>query len=857
MKALFLIFLIGIAGLHPLHAQIQETFSDGDFTQNPAWVGDADQFQVNTAKQLQSKGPAVTNTVLQLATANQLAVGAQWEFYVQLALATSSGNFAEVHLTSDSPDLKGGSKGYFVRMGGTEDEVSLYRKDGTTSTRIINGPDKTIAAADNKFWVRITRTAAGSWTLELDVNPTRQNYVTQGTVQDVRYLTSAYAGVLFKYSQANAQKFFFDEFTVKDVGVPALVSVVATGNRTVDLTFSEPITNPEAGNPANYRLNGTSSPVTAEWQQATPTVVRLQFGQDFETGSNALTVLRAVDRDGNLAQNLAGTFSFSPTALKGDVIITEIYADTNPLQDLPSAEFIEIYNRSSKTFNLKEWRYSDATAAFGSFPSYLLRPGAYVLVCAAADTSLYKSFGPVVGLTSFPSLNDSGDDVELFNASGQLVDMVRYSSSWYRDTQKREGGWSLERVDVNSRCSGASQWQASEHPAGGTPGQPNSIQRVDATPPVLQQAFVMNSTKILLQFNEPLDSAQAVNTLYYIVSPGVPVQQVRVLGTELNQVEITLAAPLKENERYTITTENLQDCAGNRATTAQQATVILPAQPKAGDIVINEILFNPKTGGADFVELVNRSTNYLDLQNWKLANRESSQVANAKAISSVPLVIGPGEYLVLTTSIEQVMRDYPAGKRERFQELASLPSFPDAGGTAVLLLPDGTVSDEVTYQSEQHFKLLQSVEGISLERISLSGPSVASNFHSAATQVGATPGYLNSQARGGESGSGLLTLLPKVFTPDGDGVDDVLLLQFRPPQAGYTATVNIFDANGRLVRKLAGNTLLGTETLLQWDGLTDSGTKAAIGYYIVLVELFNLQGRKEILKETTVVGGRF
>ncbi|WP_207433016.1 lamin tail domain-containing protein [Sabulibacter ruber] len=857
MRQFFLVFLLLFSVFQALQAQVHETFSDGDFTHAPVWTGDTDFFQVNAAQQLQSRGPAVTGTTLHLATASALAVGAQWEYYVQLNFATSSGNYAEVHLISDEPDLKGASKGYFVRMGGTEDEVSLFRKNGSASTKIIDGPDKTIAAADNKFWVRVTRTSAHNWTLELDVSGTRQNYTVQGEVQDSRYTASAYAGVLFRYSQANAQRFYFDDFTIKDIGAPGLVSTKATGPSTLELTFSEPILEADATNPANFVLNGAITPNNLEWSATNPQVVKLQFQQEFETGNNQIRVLRLADADGNVAQNQTSTFAYSPVAQPGDVRITEIYADLNPLQDLPKAEYIELYNRSDKTFNLQGWQYSDATSNAGVFPPYLLKPGAYLIVCAATDTALFQPFGPVLGLSTFPSLNDSGDAVELLNAENQLIDVVRYSNSWYRDNNKREGGWSLELLDVNSNCTGASQWTASENAKGGTPGQPNSVQRVDQTAPVLQQVLALSPTKVVLQFDEPVDSAEAVQVNRYTVSSSITVQQVRLLAADLTEVELTLAAPLQENHRYTVTVHGVKDCAGNVAA-GQQQTVLLPAAPKKGDVVINEILFNPSPGGVDFVEVVNRSSNYLNLQGWKIANRNTTnEIASARVITSEHRLLAPGEYLVLTEDAALLPREYPQGKSEKFMEVVSLPSFPDEAGTVVLLLPNDSIMDEVSYQSSQHFRLISDAEGVSLERITLAGPSTTANFHSAATNVKATPGYENSQAQETIPSASKLTLQPRIITPDGDGVDDALLLQFRLPQQGFVANVTIFDAKGRHIRKLSANTLLGAESVLQWDGLTDAGSKAAIGYYVVLVDLFNLQGTREVLKETVVVGGRF
>ncbi|MDX5438570.1 MAG: hypothetical protein LPK03_15310, partial [Pontibacter sp.] len=81
-------------------AQLRESFSDGNFTQNPAWTGDVGGFTINAQGQLQSNGPAVTGTVLYLSTPSQAAVGTVWEFWANLRLATSSSNYADIYLIS-------------------------------------------------------------------------------------------------------------------------------------------------------------------------------------------------------------------------------------------------------------------------------------------------------------------------------------------------------------------------------------------------------------------------------------------------------------------------------------------------------------------------------------------------------------------------------------------------------------------------------------------------------------------------------------------------------------------------------------------------------------------------------------
>ena len=161
------------------HAQLRDDFTDGNFTTNPAWTGDAASFQVTT-QQLQSNGAGVTGTAIALSTPCQASTGTVWEFWANLRLATSSGNLADVWLMASQTDLKNTSNtGYFVRLGGTADEVSLFRKDSTrTAVLVIDGLDGTLASTTNNLVrVRVTRTTANRWTLEREDEDMFQRFV--------------------------------------------------------------------------------------------------------------------------------------------------------------------------------------------------------------------------------------------------------------------------------------------------------------------------------------------------------------------------------------------------------------------------------------------------------------------------------------------------------------------------------------------------------------------------------------------------------------------------------------------------------------------------------------------------------
>ncbi len=175
-----------------------------------------------------------------------------------------------------------------------------------------------------------------------------------------------------------------------------------------------------------------------------------------------------------------------------------------------------------------------------------------------------------------------------------------------------------------------------------------------------------------------------------------------------------------------------------------------------------------------------------------------------------------------------------------------------------LLAPDKKVIDRFAYNEKMHFKLLDDVNGVSLERMKITGDSSAGNWHSAASTAGfATPGYKNSQYFEQVTASQLVVIEPKVFTPDGDGEKDFTTIQFQIPTAGNVLTITIYNANGFEIRRLIKNELLGAKSFFTWDGLDNQGRKAAIGTYVLLIELFDLSGKVKVYKETVVVGARF
>ncbi|MEO7523775.1 MAG: hypothetical protein ABIT58_06750, partial [Ferruginibacter sp.] len=194
MKKNLLTSLIAILSGLCSFAQFTENFNDGDFTSNPVWGGGTADWTVNGSFQLQSNN-TVLNSTYYLSTASTKAITAQWEFFTVLSFNPSSANYINVFLTADAGDLtQSTTLGYFVRIGGTADEICLYRKDGATSVKLIDGADGVLNTSSNAVQIKVIRDAANQWQLSRNLNA--GGFITEGIVTDATYLTSAFFGVL-------------------------------------------------------------------------------------------------------------------------------------------------------------------------------------------------------------------------------------------------------------------------------------------------------------------------------------------------------------------------------------------------------------------------------------------------------------------------------------------------------------------------------------------------------------------------------------------------------------------------------------------------------------------------------------
>jgi hypothetical protein len=755
----------------------------------------------------------------------------------------------------------GGTKGFAigVNLTGSDDTLRLWKVNGNQVTTVVDCRInwQTDIGITNPVKIAVERSPEGNWTVS--VSWMNGNIIKTASGSDSELFSHEWFGVYYRYSSTKDLLLWFDDLNIEgifyeDNEAPFILKCEPSGKNAVDITLNEEPAN-EIMNPENISLNVEENKSISVVKENN-LKYHIEFPNELRNRSvNNLIVNKLCDNSGNCSHDIE--MGFTPVwAETGDVVITEIMADPLPEVSLPDKEYLEITNRTEFPMNLKNWRLSTESTSI-LFPETSIPPSGILIICTSQDTLLFKKFGKTIGMKQFPTLTDGGRIVYISDSTGTLIHGVEYSSDWYKDDLKSKGGWSLEMIDTGFPFYGKDNWRASESKKGGTPGSLNSVS--ESNPDIaffgIQNVFPDDSVTIRIRFSEPvfnfagkLRSIEIGDKRVIDVYPADPL---------FREFVIKLADPLLITELYQLKISGgVFDFAGNKMQKCD-FNFGLTETASQGDILFNEILFNPLPGDPDYLELYNCSTKAIDASRLQVitVNDASQDKSEAVPVSVDERCILPGEYFAITTDTKRISERYFSTDPAHLFETGSLPSMPDDKGHLVLYNRELDRIDELVYNDDMHYSLLSTQEGVALEK---SDPHKQSqektNWHSATESSGwGTPGAPNSVFVEMPSTSDKVVLSSSKISPDDDGYEDFLSISMNFTGNGNVVSVMVFDEMGNYVRKIAKNLYVGAEASVIWDGTADNGSMVNTGIYIILITLYDDTGKTEQWKKVCTV----
>jgi hypothetical protein len=444
--------------------------------------------------------------------------------------------------------------------------------------------------------------------------------------------------------------------------------------------------------------------------------------------------------DQNPANNiLIKQFIVSPPGNNyNDIVINEImYA--------PSAgepEWIELYNRTTESINLKNWKLSDAaTTVTITTQDKILPANSFVVISKDATITNFYSIPSEVIVANVPSLNNTGDAVVIKDFNNSIIDSLFYLPEWGGNT----GGKSLERIDYNFSSTTPTNWKTSKSIFKATPGNINSVTQKDLD--VLLSDVLFNPEYPLLGDNITIsakvknigkNSAQfSVDLFEDINLDSIPDRFIESVSN------ISLPASDSFLIPFNYSIQNLQSKKGffvksvfeqDQDTTNNSFYKLVEPGFPYQTIVVNEIMFAPLGGEPEWIELFNNSNQDITLKNWSVTDVLTTPVT---AAIKDDFVIPANSFAVLTrdSSINNYHRFVPAPILK-----INLPSLNNDKDGVVLKDNRGLTIDSVFYSNQWG-----GTNGFSLERISsTSNSNNQFNWASSKDIEQSTPGRINS-----------------------------------------------------------------------------------------------------------------
>lgn len=423
--------------------------------------------------------------------------------------------------------------------------------------------------------------------------------------------------------------------------------------------------------------------------------------------------------------------------LRNDLVINEfMYAPSSP-----EPEWIEIFNRSSKSVNLKNYKIADnMDTVVVNTNSHIINPDEYVVIASDSSIKNFYNIPAVVISKNFSALNNTGDKIILLDSLSRVIDSLQYFSNWGGTS-----GRSLEKISAGLNSTDSTSWKTSVSRYKATPGYINSItpkqNDLEAVRIITDPLFPLYGSDVNVSLKiKNRGSNQAMFDIQLFEDTNLDsiadVLVETIAGVSMNSGDSSnvlfdfVLAGVQSNRGLLakIVFNDDQDTSNNYS-----YKLISPGYPPS-TILISEIMYAPAGGEPEWIELYNTAPDSVNLKGWTITDIVTTPVTSAIASE---IYIPADGYIII--SRDSTIINYHRFIPSKIIKI-NLPVLNNDADGVVVKDNRGATIDSVSFNSSWG-----GINGYSLERISVTNSSSSqSNWGSSVDIEQSTPGRINS-----------------------------------------------------------------------------------------------------------------
>ncbi len=535
----------------------------------------------------------------------------------------------------------------------------------------------------------------------------------------------------------------------------------------------------------------------------------------FNSGFNEISLSLIVENDEDENDN-TGLDTLKIRYPFGTILINEFMSAPNNDQ----SEFVELF--ALQNLDMVQWSISDNHLDPVLLNTISVSNGDFIVVLSDSNMmDILDGNAHLFFPFNFPSLNNSGDGIYLFDHTESVIDSLNYDTDWPLTSER-----STEKIRQSYTSNESSNWLLADENVSMTPGTKNSIMVLDVDGLIIQDTITYSPI--------PPFPDSAVTILIPIVNVGIEsfdgTFSIEINDDEIGNgtipiismgdtiiVESKIVSPISGLHSISIILDIVDD--GNYENNI--ATFLLPVRYLFGSVLVNEFFPLPDSTESEFVEIIPQKN--ININNWTIRD-----LGGAKGV--LPnLDLSAFTYCLITD--DSSFLDIIPDTSILILPGNGLPGLNNSSETIYILDHTESVIDSVQYN--ENWSLMDSR---SVEKYRITDTSNEPNNRGISVgEVGKTPGFQNSLLFSDLPSEGSVTISPDPFSPDGDGIDDELTITYSLPYLGAAIRWEIIDMAGRVIAKPYYNYQVGQNGKLTWNGKRDNGKSARIGIYVMKI----------------------